>query len=366
MQPFHLQKICVLLLDETELVRPVMEEHLQHIIQLDWVSSHAQAVSILEKKVVHVIVYVCNTDDANGAMAVHAYSSGYPNVKFLLIDAKPSIASFQTYVNKLRITQYLVWPADETVLLECIEKCFDAYRTEADIKKQLTSFQRSTEELNRFVYSTSHDLRGPIASVLAILNLINLDKSVTDPNNYMALIDSCVRKMDVYVQKIVEYYKSVRVKEEPEPIDLQVFIEDCINHVRFQNTNVTFHVHVQQKTVFKADAFRLSVIINNLVSNAVKYQRPEEPDQFVKIQVEATEEEAKISISDNGIGIIDENINKIFDMFFRGQVAAKGMGIGLYIVKEALQKMSGEIEVKSLPNLGSQFTLSIPNRAFVD
>jgi two-component system, sensor histidine kinase and response regulator len=168
------------------------------------------------------------------------------------------------------------------------------------------------------------------------------------------------------VQKIVEYYKSVRVKEEPEPIDLQVFIEDCINHVRFQNTNVTFHVHVQQKTVFKADAFRLSVIINNLVSNAVKYQRPEEPDQFVKIQVEATEEEAKISISDNGIGIIDENINKIFDMFFRGQVAAKGMGIGLYIVKEALQKMGGEIEVKSLPNLGSQFTLSIPNRAFVD
>lgn len=366
MQPFQLQKISVLVLEDAPLVQSQIASNLSHLVSLKACKSHSEAAKLLETEVVHVFIYVPQAGTSLLPLALQAYATGYAHVKFLLVDVEPSLENFQTFVNKLHITQYLTWPCTVDALLESIETCFDKYRDQSERQKQLSEFQRNTEELNRFVYSTSHDLRGPIASVLAILNLIQLDNTVQDPNNYMGLIDNCVRKMDTYVQKIVEYYKSVRVKEEPEVIDLQVFIEDCVSHARFQNTQVTFHIKVQQKVVFKADAFRLSVVLNNLVSNAMKYQRPEELDPFVKINVETSEEEAVIQISDNGIGIVDDHVNKIFDMFFRGQVAAKGMGIGLYIVKEALQKMGGSIEVKSLLNLGSQFTISIPNKAFVD
>lgn len=113
---------------------------------------------------------------------------------------------------------------------------------------------------------------------------------------------------------------------------------------------------------FRCDAFRLSVILNNLISNAVKYQRMEEPNPNVKLSAVVTEKEATIHIEDNGVGIIEEHLNKIFQIFFRSTDFKNGLGIGLYIVKEALTRIGGEIFVVSEYGKGTSFTLTIPNQ----
>jgi signal transduction histidine kinase len=117
-----------------------------------------------------------------------------------------------------------------------------------------------------------------------------------------------------------------------------------------------------QPVSFKNDNFRLSVILNNLLSNAVKYQKPEEQNPTINISVNVTRESAYISVEDNGIGIQQQSLDSIFKMFFRSTKNATGLGIGLYIVKEAINRMGGEITIKSEFGVGTTFHVQIPNQ----
>jgi signal transduction histidine kinase len=129
-----------------------------------------------------------------------------------------------------------------------------------------------------------------------------------------------------------------------------------------QNPAIIFEVKATQLVEFKSDAFRVSVILNNLISNAVKYQKPGEKSPKVTLTADVDETEATILIEDNGVGIIDEHLNNIFKMFFRSNFNVNGLGIGLYIVKEALTRIGGEIIVNSTFGEGTSFKVTIPNK----
>jgi signal transduction histidine kinase len=175
------------------------------------------------------------------------------------------------------------------------------------------------------------------------------------------MIELCVNKMDTFIQKIIEYYKSIRVEDEYNKIDFQVVLDESIRLFKMQKPDIEYIVNVDQPVDFINDSFRLSVIIDNLISNAVKYQKPQEANQRIEITVKTTKEKAIIKIEDNGIGIIDQHLNNIFKMFFRSTNSVNGLGIGLYIVKEALHRLGGDISVHSEYGHGTSFTLDIPN-----
>jgi signal transduction histidine kinase len=115
---------------------------------------------------------------------------------------------------------------------------------------------------------------------------------------------------------------------------------------------------------FINDGFRVSIILDNLISNAVKYQKPSSSEApTVNITVKADEYKAQVEIEDNGIGIVEEHLNNIFKMFFRSTSHVNGLGIGLYIVKEALSRIGGDISVVSTYSVGTIFRIMIPNLA---
>ena len=182
-----------------------------------------------------------------------------------------------------------------------------------------------------------------------------------DPNGYMGMIETCVNKMDTFIQKIIEYYKSIRVEDDYSNIDFAHLLEESIYMFKMQKPHLEYIVHVDQQGEFVNDAFRMSVIIDNLISNAVKYQKPGEENQRIEVTVNSNQEKAVIKIEDNGIGILDNHLNNIFKMFFRSNNAVNGLGIGLYIVKEALTRIGGEISVHSEHGKGTAFYLEIPN-----
>ena len=105
-------------------------------------------------------------------------------------------------------------------------------------------------------------------------------------------------------------------------------------------------------------------MLNNLISNAIRYHNPERENPFVRINANINESGAKIEVEDNGIGISQEYHEKVFEMFYRVSESSNGSGLGLYIVKEAVNKLNGDITVKSTPGVGSKFTLHIPNIFF--
>ena len=168
--------------------------------------------------------------------------------------------------------------------------------------------------------------------------------------------------MDSYILKIVEYYKSVRLEDEYTFIDFAQQVQEAIDLCSVQNTKIVFRQNIVQPVAFKTDSFRLSVVLNNLLSNAVKYQKPGDPHPSISIKVSVTKEAASLSVEDNGIGIQKESLDNIFQMFFRSTKNATGLGIGLYIVKEAVNRMGGDITIKSEFGVGTGFYVEIPNR----
>jgi signal transduction histidine kinase len=101
--------------------------------------------------------------------------------------------------------------------------------------------------------------------------------------------------------------------------------------------------------------------MKNLLSNAIKFSDRHKNKPYVKVSVLPGETEAKIVVSDNGVGIQEKYLGDIFKMFYRGNDTGTGTGLGLYIVKEVVEKLGGTISVESYPGTGSSFLVTVPN-----
>lgn len=326
-------------------------------------ASAAEGMSVLTQHKVHVIIADQRMPQSTGVEFFDVVRTAYPDPIRILLTGYTDVEVIIDAINKGQIYHYLKKPWDELEFKTAIFNAYEVYATRKQLKNKIEELEKSNDELNRFVYSTSHDLRSPLASVLGVLNLAKLEGSVQDPNGYMGMIESCVKKMDFFILKVIEYYKSIRVDDVREDVDFVELLNESIDFCRMQNPAIQFVMNVMQPVAFKVDRFRMSVILNNLISNAVKYQRPDEPNPVVKLNVDVDEKEARVTIEDNGVGIIEDHLNNIFKMFFRSNFSVNGLGIGLYIVKEALTRIGGDIQVHSTFGVGTSFIVTVPNKA---
>jgi signal transduction histidine kinase len=329
-----------------------------------YTANSAQEGKLLLKSIdVHIIIADQKMPVSTGVEFFNEIKDTLPDPMRILLTGYTDVEDIIDAINKGHIFSYIKKPWDEHELHRTIQNAFEIYATRKQLKEKIIELEKINDELNRFIYSTSHDLRSPLMSVLGIINLSRLDNSVTDPNGYLNMIEVCIQKLDGFIQKIIEYYRNSRLDVEYEKINFDHLLNECISQFKHQNTSIEFQVTVDQPVDFKGDTFRISVILNNLISNAVKYQKPDEVHPKVNMAVKVEPHKATLVISDNGIGILSEHLNNIFKMFFRSKNNNKpGSGIGLYIVKEALNKIGGTINVESKYGEGTQFEISIPNR----
>ncbi len=325
-------------------------------------SSAAEGMKLLnDVPDIHVIIADQRMPQSTGVEFFNIVRKAYPDPLRILLTGYTDIEALIDAINKGEIYRYFKKPWDEDEVQTAIHNAYDMYVTRQNLKKKISELEKLNHDLNRFVYSTSHDLRSPLASITGILNLAKLENSVDDPNNYLLMIDTCVKRMDIFIQKTIEYYKSVRVEDERTLIDFKTLLDENIAICKLQKPEVIFNVEINQSIQFLNDAFRLSVIIDNLISNAVKYQKPSSENPTVCIKVNVDKQQAILQVEDNGIGIVEDHLNNIFKMFFRSSNSVNGLGIGLYIVKEALQRMGGEISVRSTYGVGTTFFITLPN-----
>jgi PAS domain S-box-containing protein len=234
---------------------------------------------------------------------------------------------------------------------------------EASIAQKNEELIKINTELDRFVYSASHDLRAPISSLLGLIEVARLEN---DPSTLRRLLDMQERslhKLDKFIFDIVNYSRNNRVEIEVEKIDFNVLLDEAFELLSYIDDvkNIKVIKEIDSSLFFYSDKKRLSVILNNLISNTFKYCDMSKSNSFIKIVVEKSDQGACIRIIDNGEGINDEHINKIFDMFYRATERSTGSGIGLYIVKEVVEKLHGRIEVQSQRNIGSEFIIRLPS-----
>lgn len=236
-------------------------------------------------------------------------------------------------------------------------------KSDRELAKRNDELSKINRELDTFVYSVSHNLRAPLMSVLGLVNLASEEKDLSNIRQYHQLMRQSILKLDSTLQEILEYSRNAREEIKIERIDFENLIGENLKKMQFMPgfADIVTSVSVHSPVEFHCDSYRLSVIFNNFISNSVKYLDRTKIKSVIEISVEVTDERALIQFTDNGIGIDKEFQPRVFDMFFRATQAREGAGLGLYIVKEAVEMLQGVITVKSEFGEGTTFTVTIPN-----
>ncbi|MBL7857428.1 MAG: GAF domain-containing sensor histidine kinase [Cyclobacteriaceae bacterium] len=231
------------------------------------------------------------------------------------------------------------------------------------LHSQFTELQKTNLELDFFVYSVSHDLRAPLTSILGLINIAEKENISNNQLEYLRMIRSSVHKMDGFIKEILDYSRNTRTEIDSEDVDFNVLLAEVFLRVMPPDIRTLFQIEytIEGDEPFYSDKKRLEVILNNLVSNAVKFREVSKTSSRITITIRISSKEAEIIVEDDGIGIEEIHLDKIFNMFYRGTEKATGSGLGLYITKEVIAKLSGKIEVTSTVGEFTRFKLLLPN-----
>ncbi|MTI22420.1 PAS domain S-box protein [Fulvivirga sp. RKSG066] len=219
-------------------------------------------------------------------------------------------------------------------------------------------------ELDQLVYKTSHDIRSPLTSILGLVNIAKQDDTPGSKEGYLDKIEQSVMKLDDFVKSMLNYAKASRADVQIEELQLKELINGCIADLEYLDgyKRLKTTVNVKGKNhAFKTDPLRLKIIFSNIISNAFKYQDEEKENSYLNITVDIKSAGVTIKFEDNGIGIDQTHRDKIFDMFYRATEKSEGSGLGMYIVKQSIDKLGGTINIESEAKKGTQIDIFLPN-----
>lgn len=353
------EKPVVLYIDDEQANLTTFKANFRRDFVVHCALSAAEGREILDKEPVHIIVADQRMPQTTGTEFFGSILETYPKPKRILLTGYADISSVIEAINLGHVYLYLTKPFDDTQLKNAIQKAYDMYMADEEIDKKNRELIEAYEDLDRFVYSASHDLTAPLMSVRGLIRLAKMDEYNPE---YLELIDKSINKLYDFIKNIIAYHRNTKSLTKFKEINFEKLIHETIDSFEFyeNKTEIDFELSVVQKEPFKCDEPRLKIILNNLVSNAIKYKDKKKENPLVNISVEVADNKAVLTVADNGIGIKKEYQDEIFEMFFRATHENAGSGIGLYVVKEAVRKLGGDIDVKSTEGVGTLFTLTIP------
>jgi signal transduction histidine kinase len=236
-------------------------------------------------------------------------------------------------------------------------------KDELELLKKNEELKILNEELDTFVYRSSHDLRAPLTSVLGLTSLIEDETDLHKIYYHNFLIKESVERLLKVTDDMADYARNSRTSIQEEEVDFFELLDEAIVSHHFMENFHRVKINLNIQPVFKAfkvDKKRMSILINNSLSNAVKYQDTNKEYSFLNISVEVVDNSFRLIFEDNGIGIDKEYHDKIFEMFYRANSYSLGSGLGLYIVKGIVEKLNGKAELISTPDKGSTFIFTFP------
>ncbi|MEP7263997.1 MAG: PAS domain S-box protein [Bacteroidota bacterium] len=263
------------------------------------------------------------------------------------------------------ISYFPIWEGDKVIGTACHSRNItERKEAEQKLEHENNELSKANQELDFFVHSVSHDLRAPLNSVLGLTSLIQKESIEPSTLKYTGMIRESVNRLDDFVKNILNYSYNNRTILDVKIIAVQKAITEIVDSLKNMKDaeGIHFEIAIDKKQIFYSDRQRFNVIFENLISNAIKYHKKNVEGRFIKIKSTCDADELCIEITDNGIGIAPEYHDAIFDMFFRSPGnSEEGTGIGLYMVKEIVERLQGSISVKSSLGIGTTFSVMLHN-----
>lgn len=322
-----------------------------------------EALQVLSSSDIHVIISDQRMPDMTGVEFFEHILLKYPEPVRILLTAYADFADVVNAINKGQIFRYIEKPWEPNRIIEAIEGGFKHYWIGQQLKLKNQELEKMNEELSRFVYSASHDLKAPVKTLLGLLNLTESEEERKEAMFH--LFSKSIKQLDNVINGITDFYKNHSFNISLSKINFNLLFNESV--VNVQNSlptkfdDVTIQFDIQEGLDFVSDNFRIALIINNLMSNAIKYQKPESIKKIVRCSVSGDKKLIKIAVEDNGVGIPLQYQPKIYNMFYRANTQSSGSGIGLYIVKETVNKLEGSIAIESKEGEGTKFEIILPN-----
>lgn len=216
----------------------------------------------------------------------------------------------------------------------------------ANERKRAGEFERLNAELDRFVYSASHELRAPLQSVLGLVDLLQLEVSAAGPmRDYLQLMGGSIQQLDGVIQNIVLYSRNANLDVSVASLDFPALVEEVWAGLSFLKgfSSVVFSFSDGGVGAIVADGERLRIVLRNLLSNAINFRSSDVAVPRVWLEAGFVDEGLALVVRDNGIGVPVGLEERVFDMFFRASASGGGSGLGLYIVRKMLVKLGGRV-----------------------
>lgn len=256
------------------------------------------------------------------------------------------------------LTSYITVAIDNARTYQLLEQKVDE-RT-ADLKSAYNELITANTNFDQFTYRSAHDLRGPLARILGLCYLGKIETKEPKGLEYLEHLEKVAFEMDLMLSRLLRTHNNKARELVIENIGVKKIVQDEMNKVLEKRSIdwVKPRLNIPNDLKFKTDEFMFSILIENILDNAVQFQDFSKRENFVEVNAEINENNnLKITITDNGIGISEEFQKKIFKMFFVGSDITKGSGLGLYESEIIADKLGGRVRLVSSDETKTTFEI---------
>lgn len=355
------EKARILVLDDEENNLFSFKTAFRKQFNVDVALTPKEAFDFLENNSYQIIVSDQRMPEISGIDFLREVKERFPQAIRILMTAFEEAKPIVKAINEGLIFYYVNKPWQETQLELVLQKAIEKYDSDAMFETSNMALKKAYHELDRLVYSASHDLRGPLTSILGLSNLLIEEDINAKAEQYVSLIQESSNKLLSMLSSLQDFSVLHKPQGESELIDIRNLVEDVWSQVQVEEKIQEIKISYTEKNPIQVccNAKLLKLALHKVLQNAVHFQLPESKNIRIDVNVDFLEDSFKISVKDNGLGVKNINVEQLFHMFFRGSEHSKGAGLGLYIAREAIEKLGGKITIHS--EEGTEVMIEIPN-----
>ena len=353
-----LRNTSILYLDDEENNLTAFKASFRREFTVHVTTQAEEAVSMLKENEVHLIIADQKMPDISGVEFLELVKSEFPDPVRMLLTGYADIEAVIDAINRGQVYRYITKPWDEKELRMVFSTAREYFDTKMALKRRNAQLLKAKEDLERFIYSASHDLRAPIASIKGIADLARTEQG-GNPGEYLGMVRENINQIDYFTQNLINYYQNIQNEPEISTFPSQEWLEEVVCKVKSLVTDANFEINATMIPEIRSDRQRLIVLLNNLLVNAIEVKDHSIAPQKIDLEISEQENQLSIRMQDNGSGIPDARLKEIRDLLASDKVHQPGKGMGLMVVRDIVHKLNGSIQIDSAPDTGAVVSIKL-------